>query len=122
MTISQILHIAFAVTELTRSQQFYEDVLGLTLVERPLNFPGVWYQIGRQQLHLIQVDRIIPDQVNAEKWGRNRHLAFGIADLGDIRQKLERHHIPIQLSASGRAALFIRDPDGNIIELTEITS
>ena len=122
MTISQILHVALTVTDLTRSQRFYEDVLGLPLVERPLNFPGVWYRIGRQQLHLIQVDQIIPDQANAEKWGRNRHLAFGISDLDDMRQKLESRHIPIQMSASGRAALFIRDPDGHIIELTEIQS
>ena len=79
------------------------------------------YQIGPQQLHLIQADQAQSEIVNRDKWGRNRHIAFGISDLEEIRQILANQHIPVQMSASGRAALFTHDPDGNIIELTEVS-
>lgn len=122
MTISQLLHATLLVSDLQRSQQFYQDILELVPAERSLSFPGLWYQLGAQQLHLIHVDQVKPDLVNPEKWGRNRHLAFGIADLAPLKQKLAIHHIPFQMSSSGRAALFTQDPDGNIIELTEISA
>jgi catechol-2,3-dioxygenase len=28
---------------------------------------------------------------------------------------------PVQMSASGRSALFTQDPDGNIVEISEIS-
>ena len=119
MTVTQILHVSFVVSDLPRSQQFYEAILGLHPVERPLTFPGCWYQLGAQQLHLIQVDQVCPDQVNPDRWGRNRHLALGVSNLIEVRQRLDAHHYPVQMSGSGRAALFTKDPDGNIIELME---
>ena len=93
--------------------------MGLKKVERPLNFPGIWYQIGEVQIHLIQAETVINDQVNDEKWGRNRHLAFSVDNLEDAKQQLITDNCSIQLSASGRVALFTKDPDGNIIELNE---
>ena len=119
MAISQLLHASLLATDLERSHRFYKDVLGLESVERPLTFPGLWYQIGAQQLHLIEVNQLKPDQVNREKWGRNRHLAFCTDTLSEIRVRLEAQNIQFQMSASGRAALFTKDPDGNIIEILE---
>jgi catechol 2,3-dioxygenase-like lactoylglutathione lyase family enzyme len=46
MQIIQSLHTAILVTDLERSEYFYSQVLGLNKVERPLKYPGVWYQIG----------------------------------------------------------------------------
>lgn len=121
MAITQLLHTSLAVSDLERSRHLFEAVLGLTPVERPFSFPGIWYQIGPQQLHLIQVDQVKSDMVNLEKWGRNRHVAFGVTNLDDLRSQLEAHDYPLQMSGSGRAALFTQDPDGNIIELTQLT-
>jgi glyoxylase I family protein len=55
-----------------------------------------------------------------EKWGRNRHLAFAIANLATAQAELLAHGHDIQMSASGRPALFTHDPDGNLIELSEV--
>lgn len=121
MTVTQILHVSLAVSDLPRSQQFYQEILGLIPVERPFNFPGIWYQLGAQQIHLIQVDQVHPDLVNSEKWGRNRHLALAVSSLAEFRHRLEVHQYPIQMSASGRLALFTQDPDANIIELLELS-
>lgn len=117
--ITQPLHVALLVSNLEQSEHFYGTILGLTPVERPFNFPGTWYQVGDFQIHLIVASAVIPDQVNAEKWGRNRHLAFAVADLEIAKQQLILHQCPLQMSASGRAALFTQDPDGNLIELSQ---
>ncbi|CAD5955193.1 Glyoxalase/bleomycin resistance protein/dioxygenase [Planktothrix tepida] len=119
MQINKYLHAAILVSNLEKSEQFYSQVLSLEKVERPLNFPGIWYQIGEFQIHLIQAETVINDQVNNQKWGRNRHLAFAVEDLETAKQQLMTYNCSFQMSASGRAALFTQDPDGNIIELNE---
>lgn len=119
MQILQSLHGTLLVTDLEKSEHFYGTILGLPKAEGNLNFPGAWYQIGHFQIHLIVSTTIIPDLVNPEKWGRNRHLAFSVASIELAKEQLLAHNCPIQMSASGRTALFTQDPDGNIIELSE---
>lgn len=120
MEITQPLHTALLVSDLAQAEQFYGTVLGLQKVVRSLNYPGVWYQIGTYQLHLIVDETSTAPLHNAEKWGRNRHIALGVTDLTAAQSRLQQHGYPFQLSASGRAALFTRDPDGNVIELTQV--
>ena len=119
MQITQALHAALLISNLEKSEQFYSRILGLSKIDRKLKFPGIWYQIGNFQIHLILAATIIPDAVDYEKLGRNRHLAFSVANLEAAKQQLIAHNCPFQMSASGRAALFTQDPDGNIIELSE---
>ncbi len=120
MQITQCLHSAILVSDLERAEQFYSNVLGLAKVDRALKFPGAWYQIGDFQIHLIVADSMPSDLVNPEKLGRNRHIAFSVDNLDAAKEQLLAHNYPIQMSASGRAALFTQDPDGNIIELGEL--
>lgn len=120
MQITQSLHAAILVANLEQSEHFYGKILGLSKVERSLKFPGEWYEIGNFQIHLIVSEKIVPDMVDFQKWGRNRHLAFSVTDLDAAKQQLIAHNCPFQLSASGRPALFTQDPDGNIIELSQI--
>jgi len=119
MQITKCLHSAILVSNLEKSEQFYSNVLGLQKMDRDLKFPGIWYQIGNFQIHLILAATIIPDAVDYDKLGRNRHLAFSVANLEAAKQQLAASNCPVQMSASGRSALFTQDPDGNIIELSE---
>ncbi|MDJ0737237.1 MAG: VOC family protein [Nostocaceae cyanobacterium] len=119
MEIIQSLHTAILVTDLEHAEHFYGNILGLTKVERPMKFPGVWYQVGNYQLHLI-VAPSVSKEPKHEKWGRNPHIAFSVADLDSAKELLTNHNYPIQNSASGRAAIFTQDPDGNVIELSQI--
>jgi glyoxylase I family protein len=120
MSITQFLHTSLLTTDLEASRQFYETVIGLTPVERNLSFAGIWYQIGPVQIHLIVSKTVVEDRVNSEKWGRNRHIALGVTDLDAMKQRLKTYGYAFQSSASGRAALFVADPDDNLIELTQI--
>ncbi len=120
MQITQCLHAAVLVSDLEKAEHFYGKVLGLSKVERALKYPGAWYQIGDFQIHLIVDPSIEPKLQNPEKWGRNSHVALSVADLNAAKTHLSAHGYPLQMSASGRAALFTQDPDGNIIELSQV--
>ncbi|MEB3886084.1 VOC family protein [Lyngbya sp. CCY1209] len=119
MAITEFLHAAILVSDLEKSQRFYGQILGLNQVDRPLQFPGIWYQSGNFQIHLIQAQEVVGDRVNEDKWGRNRHLAFSVSNLEFYQKILTENNCKYQMSSSGRSALFIEDPDGNIIELNQ---
>ena len=119
MQITQSLHTALLISSLEKSQHFYSTVLGLSKIDRELKFPGIWYQVGNFQIHLILTGTLISDVVDYDKLGRNRHLAFSVTNLEAAKEQLIAHNCAVQMSASGRSALFTQDPDGNIIELSE---
>jgi glyoxylase I family protein len=120
MKINQFLHTSLDVSDLEQSIQFFSEVLGLSLADRNLNFPGAWYQIGPYQLHLIVCPPVVQDVKNPDKWGRNRHIAFSVESVEAARQQLDRQNYPYQMSSSGRPALFVQDPDGHVVELGEV--
>jgi len=118
MNITRCLHTAILVSDLGKAEHFYGTVLGLERVSRELKFPGIWYEVDGYQLHLME--GTVPSLENAEKWGRNQHIAFSVADLAAAKEQLLVHQCPMQMSASGRAAIFTQDPDGNVIELSQM--
>lgn len=118
MQILESLHTAILITDLERSEHFYGQILGLQKVERPLKYPGVWYQIGDYQLHLI-VAPTVPTDKQQEKWGQNPHIAFAVVNLQVVKDELSAKNYTFEASASGREAIFVKDPDGNIIELSQ---
>lgn len=114
------LHTAIVVQDLAAARRFYEGILGLIPVERSLKFPGIWYQIGSSQLHLMATSVAPSSSFNPEKWGRNPHIAFAVQDFTALQATLTAKNHPFQVSSSGRSALFVRDPDGNVIELSAL--
>lgn len=120
MQITQCLHAAVLVSDLEKAEFFYGKVLGLSKVERSLQYPGAWYQIGDFQIHLIVDPNAVTQLQNLQKWGHNPHIALGVANLDDAKEHLQAQGYSIQVSASGRAALFTQDPDGNVIELSQL--
>ncbi len=118
MKITRCLHTAILVADLEKAEHFYGTVLALERCDRALKFPGAWYEVNGYQIHLMLGT---PAELhNMEKWGRNRHIAFAVADLEAAKNQLQAHDCPMQLSASGRAAIFSQDPDGNVVELSQI--
>jgi catechol 2,3-dioxygenase-like lactoylglutathione lyase family enzyme len=119
MKIIKSLHTAILVSDLEKAEYFYSNVLGLSRIDRTLKYPGIWYQIGDYQLHLIVDPNFQLQRQNPEKWGRNPHIAFATDNLEDLKNYLESLGYPLQMSASGRAALFVGDPDGNMLEISQ---
>ena len=120
MKVMKCLHTALLVTSLEKAERFYGEILGLSKIDRDLRYPGIWYQVGDYQIHLMVDPQFSPSPINLDKWGRNPHLALAVDSLGSAIAKLQSHGCPIQMSTSGRSACFTQDPDGNIIEINQI--
>lgn len=122
--LTELMHASLLVADLPTARAFYEGVLGLVPdASRPeMSFDGVWYAIGTGAIHLLAVPNPDPVTGRPEHGGRDRHVALGIAGLDELRARLDAQGIPYTLSRSGRAALFVRDPDGNALELIEVLS
>lgn len=121
MKVIDFNHASLLVSDLDASRRFYEGILGLTPSDkRPrLPFDGVWYEIGEQQIHLLQVPNPDAGAKRPEHGGLDRHVALNVADLAAIRRDLDQAGVHYTLSRSGRPALFCRDPDNNTFELIE---
>lgn len=124
MQISGINHVSFIVSNLQESLRFYHELLGLQIDNtRPdLGYPGAWLKIGSNALHLLVLPNPDPISDRPSHGGHDRHLAINITDLDSLMSKLQQFEIDFTPSASGRRALFCRDPDGNALEFIEIKS
>lgn len=118
--ISRLAHVSLLISNVERARAFYEGVLGLAPSRRrpDFTFGGVWYEFGPVELHLIEVESVA-DPSTDPYGGRDRHVAFTIADLDKLEKLLDDNGIAWRRSASGRRALFCRDPDGNALEFNE---
>lgn len=121
-SIAQLLHVSLLVSDLARARDFYEGVLGLVPSrKRPqMDFAGVWYDIGAAQIHLLALPSPDPVDGRPAHGGRDRHAALAVEGWEALRRELDRRGIAYTLSRSGRKALFVRDPDGNALELVEV--
>jgi len=118
--IFSLNHASLIVANLDVSMVFYCDVLGLQQVDRPdLGFPGAWFQLGDQQIHLLELENPDPITGRPEHGGRDRHVALNALSLSPVQDTLNKAGIFYTMSKSGRRALFCRDPDGNAIEIIE---
>lgn len=113
-------HASLIVTDTETSVAFYRDILGMEQTERPdLGFPGAWFQLGAQQIHLLELDNPDPTTGRPEHGGRDRHIALTVPELAPVRQVLDEKGVMYSMSKSGRKALFCRDPDGNAVEILQ---
>src|SRR5437899_4543891 len=60
MRIHALQHVSIRSRDLARARDFYERLLGHREVPRPnIGFPGAWYGIGTNQLHLIAREKLL---------------------------------------------------------------
>ena len=99
------------------SKNFYGEVLGLKQVPKPSTSrqSGAWYQIGANQLHL---------SVETEPTGplSSRHVCYTVSDLKTMETKFREagvEIIPDPRPAPGTPRFYVRDPAGNLLEITQ---
>jgi glyoxylase I family protein len=119
MMAKSVHHISFSVSDLGRSQRFYEDVLGLVEIARPdLGLPGAWYRAGNSEVHLIAR----PEGVDVGKGPASlsplaNHQAFAVDNYDRCLEFLQSRDVEVMSHSRERGQMWIQDPDGNVIEL-----
>ena len=121
MAVLSIHHVSIIVSNTQQSVAFYQNLLDLQVNDkRPdLGFPGAWFDIAGQQIHLLEVKNPDPVDNRPEHGGHDRHFAMSVDNIDEIEQRLEQLGAKYTKSRSGRAALFCRDPDGNGLEIIQ---
>ena len=124
MPVHELGHIVLYVSDLDRSRRFYRDTLGWKELGGPEGMPAAAFSSGRthHELLLIEVGR------GAKPLPEGRHLGlyhFGLkvgttdAELKAMHEKLRGERVEI-VGATDHGvthSLYIKDPDGNEIEL-----
>lgn len=125
MPAETLNHFTIQARDLEKTKNFYCDVVGLTVGDRPpLTFPGYWlYCGGIPTVHLLGYQShqtMIPDGPSyPAKTGRLDHIAFSCVGLKDMRTTLNAHGIKFRESVVPRmnlTQLFYLDPDGIAVE------
>ena len=112
---THIDHCSIIVTNVARSRDFYGRVLGLKEIAAPMEFGfvAIWYDLGGTYIHLLQkpqADSISP-----------RHFCLHTPDARAARAYFAGLGVPIDETVKIAAAdrFFVRDPDGNRIEVLQ---
>jgi len=119
MKVTRPLHVAILISDLEASKKFYEGILGLKQKLRPnLGSPGVWYDLGDLELHLIVTTQQLLSA--NERPDKDSHLALAVKDYELTKKELKDAGVPFGESSAGSPQIFVRDPDGNLIELQKM--
>lgn len=118
------LHAGLTVRDLEQARRFYGELLGLREIHRPdLGFPGAWYGVGEHQLHLMVPPPDRPaGNPDPHFVGRVAHLAFGVPGWEAVVARLRAAGVPVRDAAPAPGyprRVFVRDPDGNVLELVD---
>ena len=128
--VKSLDHVTIVVKDLDRSRQFYVTGLGMLEVPRPgFQFPGLWFQAGANQIHLIgehvgtpPAGNPLPEQFRTS---RSHHFAFLVEDAqaayGRAQELGMKIVSPPKSRPDGFTQVFLNDPDGHVVELCSPT-
>jgi glyoxylase I family protein len=115
LPVTHIDHCSVIVTDVAASRHFYGELLGLREIPAPktFDFVALWYDLGGTYLHLLQ--KPTPDIISP------RHFCLHVSDIEAARTHCTSRGLNIDetVKIPGADRFFIRDPDGNRIEILQ---
>ncbi len=127
MKVHALGHAAIKVRDVERAERFYNGLLGIPVAARDPRIPASFLTIHRHHdLALIGVG----DDAPAPPRGATGllHVAFKVGDsleeLREVKRTIEEAGVSIDNTSDYTVAkaIFVRDPDGNGVELYVDTS
>lgn len=126
MRIESLGHVVLKVSDLTRAEAFYRDVLGMTVCARMEEPPMTFFTMGNH--HDFAIAALGADAGRPAKGSTGlAHVAFKVGNSLDVLREAKAH-----LDEAGvrvrpvdhevTQSLYFEDPDGNGVELYVDTS
>ncbi|MCB2073043.1 MAG: VOC family protein [Novosphingobium sp.] len=138
-------HVALATADMDRLLHFYRDLLGLPLLSDGRIEPGdspefekvvgleatrvrvAQLGVGNLRIEMFEYLEPIPDGLAPPRSCDVglRHIAFDVTDIDDEYERLKAEGVtflssPQSIGNHGVRSVYLRDPDGNIVEFQEI--
>ena len=122
INIDRVDHLVLTVADVDRAAEFYERILGM----RTVTFPGDRRAVsfGQQTIKLHAASELVEPTATHPVPG-SANLCF-ITDnaLSEVQEHLRAHEVRIEEGPVSRigsngpiTSLYLRDPDGNLIEV-----
>ena len=131
--IVKALHVGISVKDMETSLVWYRDVLGFGEKYKDSYVPPLGARIcfirgcGGFEIELFQYDA--PKDIPAERRTPNsdlqtvgtKHLAVATDDMKALRERLVACGVDIahEVTMDGESVMFIRDPDGVLVEIIQ---
>lgn len=120
MAIQDINHVTLIVNNLEETASFYENELGLEPIPAfVFDYPTAFFKINdTQQLHLSEWE---------DEMSFRGHICFKVDNFSELFWRFKEQGIidikpwgKVRQLTDGAMQMFIRDPSGNLVELSSI--
>ena len=131
--IVKVLHTGISVSDMERSLKWYKDVLGFDQLIKDDYVPPLGARLcfirgcGGYEIELFQYDA--PKTMSDERRTPNtdlqttgtKHMAIQVKDMAGFKEKYVAYggDIAHEVTMCGESVMFIRDPDGVLVELIQ---
>jgi catechol 2,3-dioxygenase-like lactoylglutathione lyase family enzyme len=119
--ISACHHVAICVADVEPALAFYGGALGLEEIPRPaeIEIGGAWYRVGPTELHVFHSEGYRP----ARSASFPPHLALRTEDFDATVERMRAAGVEFDFGPGkgpdGIARAIVRDPTGNVVEITD---
>ncbi|EAP8715205.1 VOC family protein [Salmonella enterica subsp. enterica serovar Praha] len=124
MIIDRIDHLVLTVSDISTTIRFYEEVLGFSAVTFKRNRKALIF--GAQKINLHQQEMEFEPKASRPTPGSADLCFITSTSINDVVSEILQAGIPIvegpveRTGATGEImSIYIRDPDGNLIEISQ---
>ncbi|MCC7451482.1 MAG: VOC family protein [Anaerolineae bacterium] len=127
MHIDQVDHLVLTVRDIAATCDFYTRVLGMTVVTFDNNRKAI--QFGSQRINLHQVGKEFEPKALKPTAGSGDICFITSVPLDQVIEHIRSQQVEIivgpvpRVGAAGQlTSIYLRDPDGNLIEIANVVT
>lgn len=122
----KFLHAMIRIKDLEASTKFYQDLIGLKL-HKTLRLEDCMLYFFRDEITGVDIELTLNDYIPASGYNKGEvfgHFAFQVKNMTDFAKNVKEFgydwiYEPYKMRENGSTIAFLKDPDGNMIEIIE---